>query len=124
VFSINSAYKRRESALDDYGSLKAHGRAIYFATRDWLEDAEAETLDRCRKLLGDLLVNTRALFGGAREQMHEREKRVYESLSELSKFIRNDLRQAGLASGEVSRCNQYLSKMILAFEQIKHIYQY
>jgi predicted membrane chloride channel (bestrophin family) len=28
VFSINSAYKRRESALDDYGSLKPHGRAI------------------------------------------------------------------------------------------------
>jgi hypothetical protein len=34
------------------------------------------------------------------------------------------LRQAGLASGEVSRCNQYLSKMMFAFEQIKHIYQY
>jgi len=25
---------------------------------------------------------------------------------------------------EVSRCNQYLSKMLLAFEQIKHIFQY
>jgi len=124
VFSINSAYKRREAALDDYGSLKAHGRAIYFATRDWLEDADSATLDRCRKLLGDLLVNTRALFCGAREQMHEREERVYESFSELSQFIRNDLRQGGLASGEVSRCNQYLSKMILAFEQVKHIYQY
>jgi predicted membrane chloride channel (bestrophin family) len=34
VFSINSAYKRRAAALDDYGSLKSHGRAIYFATRD------------------------------------------------------------------------------------------
>ncbi len=124
VFSINSAYKRREAALDDYGSLKSHGRAIYFATRDWLENMEPEKLERCRKLLGDLLVNTRALFSGAREQMHEREEIVYESFSELSKFIRNDLRQGGLASGEVSRCNQYLSKMILAFEQIKHIYQY
>lgn len=30
VFSINSAYKRRESVLDDYGQLKAHGRAIYW----------------------------------------------------------------------------------------------
>lgn len=124
VFSINSAYKRREAALDDYGSLKSHGRAIYFATRDWLEDTEPEKLDRCRKLLGDLLANTRALFSGAREQMHDREEIVYESFSTLSKFIRNDLRQGGLASGEVSRCNQYLSKMILAFEQIKHIYQY
>ncbi len=124
VFSINSAYKRREAALDDYGSLKSHGRAIYFATRDWLEDAEPEKLERCRNLLGELFVSTRELFSGAREQMHEREERVYESFSALSQFIRFDLRQGGLATGEVSRCNQYLSKMILAFEQIKHIYQY
>ena len=56
MFSINSAYKRRESALDDYGSLKAHGRAIYFATRDWLDDAEPQKLDRCRNLLGTLVL--------------------------------------------------------------------
>ena len=124
VFSINSAYKRREAALDDYGSLKSHGRAIYFATRDWLENADQDKLERCRNLLGELLVSTRALFCGAREQMHEREERVYEAFSALSPFIRFDLRQGGLATGEVSRCNQYLSKMILAFEQIKHIYQY
>ena len=69
-------------------------------------------------------MNTRDLFSGAREQMHDREESVYEEFSALSQFIRVDLRQAGLATGEVSRCNQYLSKMILAFEQIKHIYQY
>jgi len=27
VFSIGGAYKRREVALDEYGSIKAHGRA-------------------------------------------------------------------------------------------------
>lgn len=124
VFSINSAYKRRENALDDYGSLKAHGRAIYFATRDWLEDSDLDKQEKCRTLLGDLLRDTRALFGGLRSDMHEREERVYADFSRLSQFIRNDLRQAGLASGEVSRCNQYLSKMLLSFEQVKHIYQY
>ena len=41
VFSINGAYKRRESALDQYSSIKAHGRGIYFASRDWLENTEA-----------------------------------------------------------------------------------
>ena len=40
VFSINSAYKRRESVLDDYSLIKAHGRAIYFASRDWLADGD------------------------------------------------------------------------------------
>lgn len=124
VFSINSAYKRREAALDDYGTLKAHGRAIYFATRDWLDDTDAVKQERCRGLLGDLLQSTRELFSAPRTEMHEREERVYGCFSALSQFIRSDLREAGLASGEVSRCNQYLSKMLLAFEQIKHIYQY
>ena len=124
VFSINSAYKRREMALDDYAALKAHGRAIYYATRDWLDDADAIKQERCRNLLGKLLLSTRELFGAPRVEMHEREARVYNNFSELSLFIRNELRQAGLASGEVSRCNQYLSKMVLAFEQIKHVYQY
>ena len=124
VFSINSAFKRRELVLDDYGSLKSHGRAIYFATRDWLEETDAVKQERCRQLLGDLLRLTRDMFSAPRADMHEHEARVYGCFSELSLFIRKDLRQAGLASGEVSRCNQYLSKMILAFEQIKHIYQY
>ena len=124
VFSINSAYKRREVVLDDYGSLKAHGRAIFFATRDWLENSNLETQEKCRSLLGNLLTSTRDLFTGRRDTMQEREERVYAEFSRMSRFIREDLRQAGLASGEVSRCNQYLSKMLLAFEQIKHVYQY
>ena len=41
----------------------------------------------------------------------------------MSIFIKK-LRAQGLASGEVSRCNQFLSKMIIAFEDVKHIYQY
>ena len=124
VFSINSAYKRREVVLDDYGSLKSHGRAIFFATRDWLADSNPASQEKCRQLLGDLLSAIRALFCGKRIDMHEREELVYARFSDLSRFIRDDLRAAGLATGEVSRCNQYMSKMLLAFEQIKHIYQY
>lgn len=124
VFSINSAYKRRESVLDDYGLIKANGRAIYFAARDWLEEADEARLERCRGLLRDLLTEARNLYASPREQMADREKRVYASFSQLSRFIRIDLREAGLATGEVSRCNQYLSKMLVAFEQTKHIYQY
>ena len=44
-------------------------------------------------------------------------------VSEISGFIKT-LRGRGLASGECSRCNQYLSKMIISFETVKHIYQY
>ncbi len=124
VFSISGAYKRRENALDEYGSIKAHGRAIYFASRDWLEGANPETLDKAKILLGDLLKACRTLFSNPLEAMPENERTVYNQFSRLSGFIKNDLRGAGLASGEVSRCNQYLSKMVVAFESIKHIYQY
>ena len=66
VFSINSAYKRREKVLDDYGSLKSHGRAIFFATRDWLEVSDLERQEKCRGLLGTLLKSTRSMFVGGR----------------------------------------------------------
>jgi len=62
VFSINSAYKRREAALAAYGGVKAHGRAIYFAARDWLADDDPETVDRISRLLGGLLSDCRTLF--------------------------------------------------------------
>ena len=77
VFSISGAYKRREAALDEYGSMKAHGRAIFFASRDWIDSPEKQA---------------------------------------EAKDV--------LAGGEVSRCNQYVSKMLIAFENVKHIYQY
>lgn len=124
VFSIGGAYKRRENALGEYGIMKAHGRAIFFATRDWVEHPEKETQDKIKKILHEYFTNCRAMFTNSKEEMREHETEVYRSFSKLSAFIRDDLRHKGLPSGECSRCNQYLSKMIAAFEDIKHIYQY
>ena len=124
VFSIGGAYKRRENALMKYSSIKAHGRAIYFASRDWLENTDTGTLDKIKVLLGDLLVACRTLFSQPVEDMPSNEERVYSLFSRISAFIKEDLRGKGLGSGEVSRCNQFLSKMLIAFEDVKHIYQY
>ncbi|MEM7225132.1 MAG: hypothetical protein AAF495_19295 [Pseudomonadota bacterium] len=123
VFSIGGAYKRREVALREYGQMKAHGRALYFAARDWLEESDPATLERAKRLLGDLMTNCRTLFGTPLVEMQGAENAVYKSFSELSLFIK-ELRRQGLASGECSRLNQYLSKTIISFETIKHIYQY
>lgn len=124
VFSIGGAYKRRENALTKYSSIKAHGRAIYFATRDWLENTDAEVQEKVANLLGDLLKACRNLFVKSIEEMSASEEEVYRIFSKLSEFIKNDLRGKGLSTGEVSRCNQFLSKMVIAFEDVKHIYQY
>jgi len=124
VFSIGGAYKRRENALTKYSSIKAHGRAIFFAARDWLDPTDAKTQDKVRDLLGELLAACRTLFVQPIEEMPKNEEGVYRVFSKLSTFIKEDLRGKGLSSGEVSRCNQFLSKMIIAFEDVKHIYQY
>jgi hypothetical protein len=124
VFSIGGAYKRRENALTKYSSIKAHGRAIYFASRDWLQNTDTGIQDKARNLMGDLLVACRDLFSMPESEMPQNEEKVYLIFSKLSEFIKNDLRGNGLPAGEVSRCNQFLSKMIIAFEDVKHIYQY
>lgn len=124
VFSIGGAYKRRENALTKYSSIKAHGRAIYFASRDWLENTDNEVQGKVKNLLGDLLIACRTLFARPVDEMAAFEEEVYRLFSKLSSFIKDDLRGKGLPTGEVSRCNQFLSKMIIAFEDVKHIYQY
>jgi hypothetical protein len=123
VFSIGGAYKRRENALAKYSSIKSHGRALYFAARDWLSDSDDALLEQIKELLRNLLGASRRLFMNPMAQMGENEKAVYHAFSELSTFIKT-MRQHGLASGEASRCNQFLSKMMIAFEDVKHIYQY
>jgi hypothetical protein len=124
VFSISGAYKRRENALAKYSSIKAHGRAIYFASRDWLENTDTEVQGKAKSLLGALLIACRTLFARPITEMSANEEEVYRLFSQLSGFIKEDLRGNGLPSGEASRCNQFLSKMIIAFEDVKHIYQY
>lgn len=123
VFSIGHAYKRRENALDEYGAIKAHGRALFFAARDWLPEKNDDRLHHIEIVLSELLLACRDMFKSDRKEMAKHEKRIYGAFSHLSQFVKR-MRGEGLASGECSRCNQYVSKMIVSFENIKHIYQY
>lgn len=124
VFSIDAAYKRREAALDHYADIKAHVKAIYLSVRDWRADASEAELQKAREMLARMLEGCRVLFTNPVIAMRENEKAVYSSFSEISRYIRTDLRDKGVASGEISRCNQYLSKIMVSFEKVKHIYQY
>ncbi|MHC5055512.1 MAG: hypothetical protein ACYTKD_12435 [Planctomycetota bacterium] len=124
VFSIGGAYKRRENALAKYSAIKANGRAIYFAARDWLAKSDEATLTKIKELLGELLVNCRTLFAQPISGMAPYEEKVYATFSKLSRFINEDMRKIGLSTSESTRCNQFQSKTIVAFEDVKHIYQY
>lgn len=124
VFSIGGAYNKREDALKLYATIKAHSRALYFASRDWIGDNNEVELEKLRTLLNRFLSGLRGFFQTFDEKEKEiKEKNIYTVFSELSHFI-HDFRERGLQSGEVSRTNQYLSKIMDAFESLKHIYQY
>jgi predicted membrane chloride channel (bestrophin family) len=123
VFSIGGAYNRRETALKHYSSLKAHGRALFFACRDWVPNTDAEYQAKIKELLRDIMKAVRDFLHSETHEHQEKENIVYGKFSELSLFIKS-FRDRELPSGEASRSNQYLSKMIDAFESLKHIYQY
>lgn len=123
VFSINGAYKRREEVLDSYGRIKAHGMALYYASRDWIGDKNKKEVEELADLLEKLLKNIKTLFNTKKGKKPADEAPIYEIFSELSEYIQT-MRKRGLSNGEISRSNQYLSKMMIAFEDMKHIYQY
>jgi hypothetical protein len=123
VFSISSAYTRRESALKEYSLLKAHSRSIYLSSRDWFEDDNPEQLAEIKAILESLLISIRTLLAAKNKKLPENEPVVYENFSKLSLFIKK-MRIRGMSPGELSRANQYLSKMLDSFETLKHIYEY
>ena len=123
VFSIGHAYKRRESALDEYGALKAYGRALHLAGRDWLPEQNLKRRAHIELALRHLMRGCKDMLKGKIKDMPENEQQIYQAFSELSLYVKS-LRADGLPSGECSRLNQYVSKMMTAFERLKHIYQY
>lgn len=124
VFSIGGAYKRREAALKEYAGIKGYLRAIYFVSRDWLDNPKPENVTKMNNIISTFFNNIKIMFTSPKSELLENEKLVYDSFSDFSLYIKHELRGEGLSSGECSRTNQYLQKMMISFETIKHIYQY
>lgn len=124
VFSIGSAYNRRETALQRFSDFKGHAIAIYYAARDWTTDKNNDLPQRVRELTGELLILIRTMFLlSKRKDWEENEKDIYKHFSKLS-LCAMELRQFGVQSSETSRVNQYISKMIIAFDNLKIIQMY
>jgi hypothetical protein len=123
VFSIGSAYSRRETALQRFSDFKGHAIAIYYAARDWPTEKNHDLPQRVRELVRELLILIRTMFQlSKRKDLEENEKDIYAHFSKLSLCIM-ELQQLGVQS-EISRVNQYLSKMIIAFDNLKIIQTY
>lgn len=124
VFSIGGAYKRREAALKEYAAIKGYLRAIFFVSRDWLDKPKPENVTKMSNIITDLFGNVRIMFTSPQEELIKNEDKIYTNFSQISLYIKHELRGEGLSSGECSRTNQYLQKMMISFESLKHIYQY
>jgi len=124
VFSIGSAYNRRETALQRYSDFKGHAIALYYATRDWTSDNDHELPKRTRELIGEMLGLIRYMFASSHvKEWGVNEKNIYKQFSKLS-GITMEMRKHGVQSGEISRVSQYVSKMIIAFDNLKIVHAY
>jgi hypothetical protein len=124
VFSIGGAYKRREAALKEYAAIKGYLRALYFVPIDWLENVNDSNPEKLLTIIESIFKNIKLMFTNSDLEINKYENKIYSDFSEISSYINNDLRSKGLSSGECSRSNQYLQKLMISFESIKHIYQY
>jgi len=120
VFSIDSAYKRRERALWMLSDFKAHLLVLYLASRDWLEGEELEYSKIMKAKLIELYGSIRDVFVS---ETNEDQKAIYKRISELSDLMKN-FRAKGLPSGEISRVSQYISKITVDVENLVTILKY
>jgi len=124
VFSIGSAYNRRETAFQKLSDFKGHAAALFFATKDWHGNTNADLHIRVRTHIHDMLVLMRNMFKAkGKEVWVDHEKKMYDHFGQLSKLTL-ELRNLGVQSGEISRVSQYVSKMIVAFDNMKIFHAY
>jgi hypothetical protein len=124
VFSIGAAFNRRETALQRLSDFKGHGVALFYATRDWPANKDNNLPEQARKLFGEMISLMKIMFQ-TKEESHwgENEKKMYDLFSRMS-LLTMELRNYGVQSGEISRASQYVSKMIIAFDNMKIIHDY
>jgi hypothetical protein len=124
VFSIGSAYNRRETALQRLSDFKGHAVAIYFAMRDWPSDKTNDLPAQGRKLILEAVSLMKEMFMTSHDSdWSQNEREMYEKFSALSKLTMC-MRDFGVQSGEISRVSQYVSKMVIAFDNMKIIHNY
>ena len=121
VFSIGSAYNRRETALQRWADFKGHAIAIYYATRDWTTNKDNDLPKRTRETTTEMMNVMKVILRGKRTDWQEKEVELFKLFSKLS-AITMEMRNYGVQSGEISRVSQYVSKMIIAFDNLKIIF--
>ncbi len=123
VFSINSAYRMREDALQAFARLKGNAIALFYAHRDW-NPAEEGGPKRARALIEELLdAVANSLHSKDYDAKKTGRSRTFEIFSEFSDSI-EALRAQKASLNDISRANEYLRDIIVEYEKMSNIAQY
>ncbi|MBX7112072.1 MAG: bestrophin family protein [Dehalococcoidia bacterium] len=122
VFSIASAYTRREEALRSFAAIKADAASLYYAHRDWTA-AGRDLRDNGAILVEELLEAIGAYFGAPPEGQRLALERVYAAFSAISASYRG-LLDAGVSRSEISRLGAYLRELMTEFEAMRNFAHY
>lgn len=123
VFSIDSAYKRREHALQFYADLKGHALSLYFAVRDWVDTRGHQEAPAVKAELNVIFCEISALFMKPPSEARALESDVFKRLSDLSRRVLA-YKKLGMEGGEVSRLHQYVSKMLVSYNVVRNVFFY
>jgi hypothetical protein len=122
VFSIDSAYGRREKALAYLADFDGHLKALFMAPNDWVQNIDKEYRQQYKDDLVNVYSEVKSFF--VSEQSDESsEKLIADAIARLSETSQK-LRDFDVPAGEMSRVNQYLSKILIDVENLKTIYFY
>jgi len=122
VFSIDSAYKRRERALAILADFEGHLKALYMAPIDWLDNVDDEYKNSFKAEIVSVYASITEFFINVHHD-ESYERKIADDIGRLSKSSQK-LRDYGMAAGEMSRVNQYLSKIVIDIKSLKTIYFY
>ncbi|MGE0056627.1 MAG: hypothetical protein AB7P33_15490 [Dehalococcoidia bacterium] len=122
VFSISSAYARREDALKSFAALKGDAASLYYAHRDW-PSVQSELAGAGAALIHDLLSSIGRYFTAPPNARDQALRAVYRSCSAVSASYR-DMLNGGATRSEVSRLGAYLRDVMVEFERMRNYNTY
>ena len=123
VFSIDSAYKRREHALQYYADLKAHAISLYLGIREWGNMHDSDLSLKYKKDIKEIFQLISATFMKDPKEAKKDELEIYIRFSKLSESL-IEVKRLGVGSSEVSRLHQYVSKMIISYGIVRNVFYY
>ena len=127
VFAINAAFRRRERSLGWLADMKGAAMSLFFAYRDWVPRAKSrddrKRLEHAIETLAKTMTNVTGYLSDPDQHKRANLDEIYDGFSAVS-LLHEEGRSLGLAGGEISRANQYLTHIIRDFEKIATIKEY